>query len=534
MIEDRKISRAVSQIKLRSDRFDDSLDYGRTFVDGGVIDELDNQNHQVLFGRRGTGKTHALKVLQNRLENEENTVVIFVDARTLGSTEQFANLGVDHSSICLGHFRDILTRIHWGVLDYLVEKADVHADRSIDLLDEFLSATSEPVEQLELNRLGTERQYERHSDVSFAATASSTPVSQIKAAASRKTDSKVALKADYNVRTDNHVSFPRIISALSDILELNRINLYLFIDEWSSISWDLQPALADLLKRSISVCKRVTFKIAAIEARTNFSLVEGNFRAGFELGADIFSAPHLDDYYIYERDAEGVTDIYMQVIFNHLKNQLPFDYLQKRFSVSDGSTLADRVLAPKAAIELARSAEGVMRDLLNVFIIALNRAAKVDREHTGRIEAIHVAEAAYQWFERDKLQSIARDTSRALAILERKLVGELRVRFFAVPMDAPKSRLLLNLVDARLIHLVWKNMAHPGGTGSRHVVYCLDYGSCLSVVRGADRYRLNAKYYDIMDQIALTFDRVGDFDLIVTTDLFGADVPPEDIVTSPD
>jgi len=297
----------------------------------------------------------------------------------------------------------------------------------------------------------------------------------------------------------------------------------MLIDEWSSIRWDMQPTLADLLKRSLCACKRVTLKIAAIEARSNFGFTNGNHRTGFEIGADIFSAPHLDEYYIYERENGNVAEIYMQVIFNHLRNNLPFDYLQKRYSVTDGRTLTHKLFTPKAATELARAAEGVMRDLLNVFILALTKAAKNDDEATGRIEALHVVEAAYQWFERDKLQSISPEIQTALDILERELVGKRKVRFFAVPNHAQRTRLLLSLVDARLIHLVWKNMAHPVTAGSRHTVYCLDYGSCLSVVRGAERFRKHVKYYDIMEKIALTFDQVDDFDAIVTSDLFGAD-----------
>jgi hypothetical protein len=68
MIDDRRIFRAISQIKIRSDRFEESSDYERTFVDSGIIDELDNYNHQILYGRRGTGKTHVLRVLNQRLQ----------------------------------------------------------------------------------------------------------------------------------------------------------------------------------------------------------------------------------------------------------------------------------------------------------------------------------------------------------------------------------------------------------------------------------------------------------------------------------
>jgi hypothetical protein len=42
----------------------------------------------------------------------------------------------------------------------------------------------------------------------------------------------------------------------------------------------------------------------------------------------------LDDYYIYERAETKVMDLYMKVIFNHLNNNLPFDYLRKSHELS--------------------------------------------------------------------------------------------------------------------------------------------------------------------------------------------------------
>jgi hypothetical protein len=82
-----------------------------------------------------------------------------------------------------------------------------------------------------------------------------------------------------------------------------------------------------------------------------------------------------------------------------------------------------------------------MRDLLNIFILSLSKAAKLDDESTGRIEAFHVVEAAHQWFERDKLHSIADKAGKALSVFEKQLIGERRTRFFAVPSDVKRTDL---------------------------------------------------------------------------------------------
>lgn len=57
-----------------------------TFVDSGVAVALEAVDHQVLFGRRGTGKTHAMRYLES-LVQAQGDVAVYVDLRTVGSPE---------------------------------------------------------------------------------------------------------------------------------------------------------------------------------------------------------------------------------------------------------------------------------------------------------------------------------------------------------------------------------------------------------------------------------------------------------------
>ncbi len=57
-----------------------------TFVDSGVAAALEAVDHQVLYGRRGTGKTHAFRYLQT-LVQERGDISFYADLRTIGSPE---------------------------------------------------------------------------------------------------------------------------------------------------------------------------------------------------------------------------------------------------------------------------------------------------------------------------------------------------------------------------------------------------------------------------------------------------------------
>ena len=67
--------------------------------------------------------------------------------------------------------------------------------------------------------------------------------------------------------------------------------IWILIDEWSTIPIDLQPYLADLLRRTFFTAENVSVKIAAIEHRSSFKFdrPDGSY-VGFELGADISPA----------------------------------------------------------------------------------------------------------------------------------------------------------------------------------------------------------------------------------------------------
>jgi Cdc6-like AAA superfamily ATPase len=57
-----------------------------TFEDSGVAAALEAVDHQVLYGRRGTGKTHALRYLETTVR-ELGDIAVYIDLRTVGSPD---------------------------------------------------------------------------------------------------------------------------------------------------------------------------------------------------------------------------------------------------------------------------------------------------------------------------------------------------------------------------------------------------------------------------------------------------------------
>lgn len=79
------LNEALLKLKLRAERYDRSH-IVQTFVDvGPLFTLLQTEDHQILYGRRGTGKTHALEYLANAVEGRGD-IAVSIDMRTIGSS----------------------------------------------------------------------------------------------------------------------------------------------------------------------------------------------------------------------------------------------------------------------------------------------------------------------------------------------------------------------------------------------------------------------------------------------------------------
>jgi hypothetical protein len=92
-----------------------------TFVDSGVAAALSSIDHQVLYGRRGTGKTHALKYIAVSVDSETD-LAVYTDLRTIGSPEGLFMGAQVHATERAGRLmRDLLHQVYDALLELAVE-----------------------------------------------------------------------------------------------------------------------------------------------------------------------------------------------------------------------------------------------------------------------------------------------------------------------------------------------------------------------------------------------------------------------------
>jgi hypothetical protein len=478
MLQDLELSRAVSHILQRSERQVDQAKLVESFVDVGILPQLSNANNQIFYGRRGTGKTHVLKVLQTHLQARGDAVAVYVDCRTLGSTSQFSDTTIPLPTRCLALFRDLLSPIHDALLERAVNAPTPQAYQTLDCLDRLSEAFVAPVKTYNETAVETERIQRVQATSDAHASLSATPVAQL--SASSGTEDQTRVSATYEVTTRDKVVFPALHAALKECLDVAAVELFILLDEWSSLPADLQPYLAEFLKRGVLPVQRATIKIAALEHRSRFTeFVAGN-PIGFEVGADVATAPDLDDYYVFDRNPDQLTTVYADMLLKHLEVDLPDGYMAQHYSISNGDRLASRMFTERATfVELARAAEGVVRDLINIFTQAYFHAQRRGRE---TIDRQAVVEGARQWFEQDKQTHLDDDMQLVLRRIVDDVIGTRRARSFLLPRELQRHPMIQRLFDARVLHQMQRGYADKDNPGVRYNIYTLDYGTYVDLL----------------------------------------------------
>lgn len=481
VISDPVIQKAVANIKQRSEKQRNVQKSIESFVDLGVFPQIATENNQIIYGRRGTGKTHLFQFLGAELEKQDQVKVVYIDCRTLGSTSQFADLSLPIEHRCLALFRDILAEVHDALLEQIIEHPTDQANNVLELLSRLSEAVTRPVSEERVSSVESKTKDESASKLGGKIEANP---NSFTATLERSRNNLFSQETVINasVSYSDKVIFPSVNTILRQVCEKGEILLYVLLDEWSSLPGDIQPYLAEFIKRGFLPTNRITVKIASLEYRSNFSmrLASGSL-LGLEVGADIATGMDLDDHYVFDRNKDRVTRAFANILFNHLKSELPEDYLQENYGItsSDKFVRAFFTNSTTSFQELARAAEGVARDLINIFTNAFFTSQRKDHD---KIEKRTITEAAQQWFEQDKARELAPELSMTLQRIVAEVIGKKRARSFLVPRELEKDELLQRLFDSRVLHLLTRGYADKDNPGVRYNIYTLDYGTYVDLL----------------------------------------------------
>lgn len=449
-----------------------------TFVDiGSLFAVLSSRDHQIVYGRRGTGKTHALLYSAEKARKEGATAV-YLDLRSIGSSGGlYGDPAIPIPQRATRLLLDVLGAIHEILLQHAVEE-EMDLSALGPALDELATSATEVEVVGEVQR-ETRRADEREEKRSSADTISLKAKPVI--ASSTGTDSRMSSAFETRLAESGspryRVHFGSTSKALTDIVRAVHPSRLLFIlDEWSAVPLELQPYLADLIRRAFLPISGLTVKIAAIEQRSNFKIGTHADYTGIEIGADASADVDLDDYMVFDNNAERAVEFFQELLFRHYRSEPT-----AKAGFSNADELVQAAFTQRNAFEdFVKSAEGVPRDAFNVLSLAAQRSLN------DKISIPTVRIAARTWFQRDKEGAI-RGNSEAQDLLRwvvDEVIAHRRARAFLLKSDT-RHDLIDALFDARLLHVLKKSISGKDEPGVRYDAYKLDYGCYVDLLATA-------------------------------------------------
>jgi len=511
VMKDRIFAKAVSNIVKRSERQEDISLLRDSFVDDvGAYDQIDNNENQIIYGRRGTGKTHLLKVLQADKEQQPETLAIYIDIRNLGSTNQFTDRDRPVSLRCYGLIKDLLGEMHNSILEYASTLDAATTSLAFEQLNNLAETITQVVLQEQEVQISRSEQIERLS--SDEASISLQP-KNIDIKVGGKDEAKTGSQSGTSVTAKPSYSFviPDISSKLRRILDgIGIKRFYVFVDEWSTIDSDLQPYFAEFLKRAFLPSPKFILKIAALEYRSKFFIKdEGSSITGFELGGDIAADVNLDDYYVFDKNPSLVSETFGKVLFNHINAQLEEAYLEKKYGIDSWERFVSSFFTSNITFsELVRAAEGVARDLINIFNLSYFGA----KNSLEKIDVKTIEQAARNWYQQDKESNLSEKQSYVMNRIVDDVIGHRKARSFLLEQQHAKDEMIRALFDARVIHLMQKGYSDQDTPGVRFDIYSLDYGTYVHLKRTSSQPELKLIFFDDPEEEPITEDRIVPFD----------------------
>jgi hypothetical protein len=466
------INNSLLKLRKRAEKYStDQL--VKTFVDvGPLFTMLTNPDHQILYGRRGTGKTHVLRYLTSQ-KQKEGHCSINIDLRTIGSTGGiYSDDSIPLAERATRLLVDALSTIHDQILDFALEQSE-----QIDLskIGPVLDSLADSIMEVQiLGPVEKEDTSEEESGKTKSSSFNLSPEPSFGIGSSQNIGNKFQSRTKSSGIEKHRVHFPSIQHDFAKIIKLiTPYEIWIVLDEWAEIPLDLQPFLGDLIRRTLFPTYGITVKIGAIEHRSNFRILKSTAEyIGLEIGADVTSL-NLDEYMVFDNNEYLSIDFFKNLIFKHLKPLLPTSLSFKYADDFVNSTFTQTA----AFEEFVRASEGVPRDAINILVQAAMKAG------SGKISINQIRSASRVWYNRDKEKAVSANPEalRLLRWIIDEVIGNRNARAFLLRTDID-SPLIEYLYDARVIHIIKQSIAGKDDPGVRYNVYSVDYGCYVDLI----------------------------------------------------
>lgn len=283
-----KLRQAAEALPQRAEKLDPEV-LQATFNDvGGIGDTVLNVDNKIIYGRRGSGKTHALLYQKQRII-AQGDLAVFIDLRKIGSNVSLYRSDQNSDYRVRKFAFEFFQDLHNEILNELKGRNEPpfladYAQRLNDLIDEINSvygSTEQTVEEHDLQA------NERNRGENFGVDVHNALKFSFKTSDLLRSENKRSQIIKRSELLSKRLNYGSISKILDSLMKENETRLWVLLDEWSAVPEDIQPYLADVIRRCLFPVGLITVHIAAIEQRTNLYLPgEGDY-----IGIEIVTQP---------------------------------------------------------------------------------------------------------------------------------------------------------------------------------------------------------------------------------------------------
>ena len=475
------------------------------FADTVFVDTLKARQNQIIYGRRGTGKTHILKRLEEEYIfkfDEYRVVPIFVNgsklkiqANIIAETPQAIALSlyIEFVKTLVGNLHDfinsqldasILDKFFTGSQTQTAQKAQTIARELYDLLVigevRFLPAGEASDEVQTLNETAAKVS----SGMDFNLSDPRSLGWKINLSAKRNREAKKSGVTFRKIKGQVILPFSQVAIKIQELLTLlDGSSLVVLFDEWSDIDQrlDTQPYLADMIKRTLSSITQMHVKLACIPIRTLLATPitpDNLIPIGYEEGDDISADVDLDSIVCLQNDLGQFLPFFMILLKKHMGMTL--EWVKSMEMPEFEKFVCNEVFEePDVFSELCQASAGVPRDFLQLFRNAISMQVRLG---AANLSLLHIRAAAAKLHE-SKRHSFEPESSE-LSILDniyRSIVAKQKTYLFLLKENHSRNPAIQMLWTERLIHKM-PALYYDSNTHIRYIYYLVDYGECVDLL----------------------------------------------------
>lgn len=422
----------------------------------GNLDRVALDQHQVIFGRRGSGKSCLLIFFRHERARSDNVHTIYILGDVLKPLD----------------FPDVLIRLLLVIFEKLPKKPwrkrlALRMRRRTSAVDEVIAELRALLEQPSMSKVALTTGESNEATSSAGATLGD-GVAKVDAKAGN-----TKLQSTQQIREWNDEKIVRVENRLLDYKEIIQAELdesdhpwgAFIIDDFYLINPEYQPSVIDYLHRLLRDTD-LYLKVGTVKHRTRL-LATTPLHVGVQVDQDV-------DGFNLDQTLEDIdqTGAYLENMLRKLGEEV---------NVDD----APATMSDDARKDLVLLSGGVPRDYLNIYRRGMEAARR--RRNAARITPTDLRRGAAALSNDTKLKDLRGDSAGDTVALETLfydvvkfcLVDKKKTAFLIskddIAAESETHELIQQLMDFKLIHLVDESTSAASGRPGRYEAYTLDF-----------------------------------------------------------